>query len=143
MKHIIISLLLILSLCGQIVKAQIVSRENAAMVAKQYLSNFREESYEVEFIQGSYSANNPLIYRIDFKNGTWCIVSGDMRFEPILAFGFSRFDNDSIPEAFAMLIENYKNQIDSIISTESRDSVTLIPYGNNIYGQQNHIQITN
>ncbi len=127
MKRFIIFLMVLQPLICQVVNAQIVSREEASIVAKQHLLSLKKESYEVEHIQGSYSANRPLIYRIDFRNGTWCIVSGDMRFEPILAFGFSRFDNDSIPEAFAMLIEDYKEQINSIISTEHRDSAISNP----------------
>ena len=122
-----IVLLLVLSLSYQEINAQIVSREEAAVVAMHYLSTVKNTAYEVEHIQGSYSGDIPLIYRIDFRNGAWCIVSGDKRFEPILAFGFSQFDNDDIPEALAMLIEGYKSQIDSIVFFELRDTVTTHP----------------
>lgn len=127
MNRIIIILLAVLTLNIQMVNAQIVTRDNAVTVAKHYLSCFKDASYEVESVRGSCSSDSPLLYHVNFQNGTWCMVPGDMRFEPVLAFGFSRWDDDDIPAALVMLIENYKSKIDSIISNESRDSATAHP----------------
>ena len=127
MKKIVISLLVFVSMCHHFANAQVVTREVAAVVATQYLTRVRETSYEVESIWGNYSSNKPLVYYVNFLNGSWCIVSGDMRFEPILAFGFSELDYDDIPDAFAMLIDEYKSQINGIITDETRDSITPNP----------------
>lgn len=127
MKQQIKLLLAVLTLNIQMVNAQIVTRDNAVAVAKHYLSCYKDTIYEVESVRGSYSSDSPLLYHVNFQNGTWCMVPGDMRFEPVLAFGFSRWDEEDIPEALVMLIESYKSQIDSIVSNESRDSVTTHP----------------
>ena len=127
MRRTIMVLWAVFALNNQIVNAQMVTRDNAVTVARQYLSCFKDDFYEVESVRGRYSADIPLLYHIYFQNGTWCMVSGDMCIEPILAFGFSRWDEEEIPEALVMLIESYKNQIDNIIINKSRDSVTKHP----------------
>ena len=123
----IITLLLATLISGQTVSAQMVSRVDAAKVATAYLSSFKDTPFVVESVRGTYSSNTPLIYHVNYRSGTWCIVSGDMRFEPILAFGFSQWVEDDIPDALVVLIESYKEQIDSIISNEVRDATTAHP----------------
>ncbi len=104
MKRKAVFSVIIIMLCSQIATAQSVTREDAAIVATRYLSSFTEASYDVESLVGDYSSDGTLlIYRINYRNGSWCIVSGDMRFEPILAFGFSLWDEDDLPEALVML----------------------------------------
>lgn len=92
MKQLIILLLAVLVLNNQWVNAQMVTRDNAVTVAKHYLSYYKDTIYEVGSVRGSYSSDTPLLYHINFLNGTWCMVSGDMRFEPILAAGGRQTD---------------------------------------------------
>ena len=51
------------------------------------------------------------LYQIQYQNGEWCLISADMSFDPILAYGLSNIDEEDEPEGFADLVKWYAIQI--------------------------------
>ena len=114
--------------------AQSVSEDTAIQVAYNYMTNLIKDNL-IEHVEKKYKGDNLCLYKIIFNDSSWCLVSADMRVEPILAFGFDQKQEEDIPESFIKLIEWYKSQIDSIIKYDTGKNKRQIMWTDLISGK--------
>ena len=82
--------------------AQSVSEDTAIQVAYNYMTNLIKDNL-IEHVEKKYKGDNLCLYKIIFNDSSWCLVSADMRVEPILAFGFDQKQEEDIPESYLII----------------------------------------
>ena len=118
-----------LILCGQSLKAQAVSYDEAVNAAVKLMQLESKSSVTTDSVPSVYTntrGGNVLMYEVDFADGSIVLLSGNKSCTPILGMILAEEDGaskgmlnriDSIPPAVRDLLTHYSDQIDYIFSS--------------------------
>lgn len=90
--------------------AQIVPRQIAIEASVNHYGSFYNIRPDVENVKTASINDTICYYLISFRDSGWCVISADYAIDPVLAFGNSIIDGDTV-YAFMDLLNWYSNQI--------------------------------